>query len=460
LINLKTLNQYIIRTLSYPTGLFDLIETLRSEPYFAVLTSTEGGLSHPKFLNRYTFICTKPFLIVRCKNFKIEIIIDQERRQLQGTPLPVIRDFMKRYQTQPQNRVFPFQGGGVGYFSYDFARYLERLPDLASDDLNTDDCFFMFFKKVSVVDHYQKQYFEVNHSEIKHEPLIFPFLSQRESGTGFRIGELTSNLTRDEFKKTVLKTKEYIRAGDIFQANLSQRFTCTFEGDPFKLFQKLIKINPSPFSFFLRSQDQYVISCSPERLLKISGRIIETRPIAGTRRRGQNEREDFELANELVLNEKERAEHIMLIDLERNDLGRVCHYGSVTVDELMTREKYSHVWHIVSNVRGQLRDDEDALDALCATFPGGTITGAPKIRAMQIIEELEPVRRGLYTGSLGYLDFCGNCDFNIIIRTMILQDKKIYFQSGAGIVADSDPDREFEETLHKAEALRLALFQT
>ena len=268
---------------------------------------------------------------------------------------------------------------------------------------------------------------------------------------------LKSNMTKSKFTNMVKRAKEYIREGDIFQANLSQRFEAEFEGDPWEFYKRLNEINPSPFGGYINFDDMSIVSASPERLIKINGKYIETRPIAGTRPRGKSSQNDIALSKELLLNEKERAEHIMLVDLERNDLGRVCKYGTVKVDELMILESYSHVWHIVSKVVGELKDDVKFIDILRACFPGGTITGCPKVRCMEIIEELEPVRRGIYTGSMGYIGYDGRIDLNIIIRSALVKNGKIYFYAGAGIVADSNPEKEYEETLFKAEAIMEAL---
>ena len=261
-------------------------------------------------------------------------------------------------------------------------------------------------------------------------------------------------MKKKDYMDIVKKTKEYIAAGDIFQANLSQRVSAHIEGKiPWNIYKILSSINPSPFAAFIDFGSYQIISSSPERLLRVRNRMIETRPIAGTRPRGKNVREDEMMRTELLLNEKERAEHIMLIDLERNDLGRVSNYGSVTVDELMITEDYSHVIHIVSNVIGCLAEGKDCFDAIKAAFPGGTITGVPKVRCMEIIDELEPVKRGPYTGSIGYISFSGNMDLNIVIRTFVIKGGMAYVQAGAGIVTDSDPEREYFETLKKAEAL-------
>jgi anthranilate/para-aminobenzoate synthase component I len=261
-------------------------------------------------------------------------------------------------------------------------------------------------------------------------------------------------MKKQDYMDIVRRAKEYIAAGDIFQANLSQRVSAHIENkDPWNLYKILRSINPSPFAAFLDFGDYQIVSSSPERLLRVKDGVVDTRPIAGTRPRGRDATEDEFMRTELLLNEKERAEHVMLIDLERNDLGRVSEYGMVKVDEFMTTEEYSHVIHIVSNVRGNLASAKDCFDAIRAAFPGGTITGVPKVRCMEIIDELEPVRRGPYTGSIGYIGFSGNMDFNIVIRTFVIKSGIAYVQAGAGIVADSDPGREYDETMKKAEAL-------
>ena len=266
-----------------------------------------------------------------------------------------------------------------------------------------------------------------------------------------------SNYERVAYQEKIKKIKEYICAGDIFQANLSQRLKTTCDDTPVELYARLQKINPSPYSGLFIHPDFSLVSSSPERLIRLADGQVDTRPIAGTRPRGENAHDDERLSRELILSEKERAEHIMLVDLERNDLGRVCQYGSVHVNELMVLEKYSHVIHIVSNVRGQLQPGKDAFDLIKATFPGGTITGAPKIRCMEILAELENVARGPYTGSLGYISYTGDLDLNIIIRTIVMQDDYAYLQVGGGIVADSDPEAEFQETFYKAQAMLEAL---
>jgi aminodeoxychorismate synthase component I len=373
-----------------------------------------------------------------------------------------------------------FFGGAVGYMSYDLVRRFERLPCLAADDLAVPDLEFAFFDLVAAIDH------ELNRLVLMFCPPLQRFLGEpreklfREGRD--RLAELEARLTRSDkvdahrsnlgcltftpeqeqtvYSQNVSRCQEYIAAGDIYQANLSHRFNVNSEafsslGDlqtDLSAYSRLRALNPSPFSGILRLDAVRLISSSPERLVRLEGRQADTRPIAGTRPRGGSAFDDRRLIKELHTNEKERAEHVMLVDLERNDLGRVCRFGSVHVDELMTVEQYSHVSHLVSHVAGTLEDHATGFDLLQAMFPGGTITGVPKIRCMEIIEELEPVRRGPYTGSMGYLSWSGDLDFNILIRTLVMRNAVGYLQVGAGIVADSDPVREYEETIHKAQA--------
>ena len=384
----------------------------------------------------------------------------------------------------------PFFGGAVGYFSYDCVRRYEALPAIALNDLSVPDFQFALFDLVTAIDH------RTNRVQIIFCPSMERFLGEARDKLyreGLdRLAEcegklkgtttskrsdppldpvlFTAQQTRDAYLDRIQRCQRYIAAGDIYQANLSHRFSV--ETPPWArsgserlryeqaLYRRLRAVNPSPFSGILHFDDLSLISCSPERLVRLQGRQADTRPIAGTRPRGLGEADDRRLVGELLANEKERAEHLMLVDLERNDLGRVCTFGSVHVDEFMAVEQYSHVSHIVSNISGTLRPDATPLDLIRATFPGGTITGVPKIRCMEIIEELEPVRRGLYTGSFGYIGWNGDLDLNIIIRTLALCGANGYLQVGAGIVADSDPAKEYTETLYKAQAFFSSLQRT
>jgi len=369
----------------------------------------------------------------------------------------------------------------MGYFSYDMGRFFEKLPDETVDDLQVPECYFMFVNKVICFDHFDRtmkiivtvspqDYSSADEAYSRAVEDIRSILStirNNKPGKEIIIKDIDRalqfkfnpdcNVTKEQFEEMVEKCKEYIRAGDIFQANLSLRLSKETSLDPFFLYKVLRQINPSPYMSFINFEDMNIVSSSPELLVRVNGDLAETRPIAGTRKRGSNREEDLALARELVSNEKERAEHVMLVDLERNDLGRVCRYGTVEVNELMVIEEYSHVMHIVSNVRGRLAEGKNRFDLFKACFPGGTITGAPKIRSMEIIEELEPTRRGPYTGSIGFLGYTGEMEMNIVIRTILMKEGRAYVQAGAGIVADSAPEREYFESMKKAEALLRAL---
>lgn len=425
---------------------------------------------------RYSFIGFEPFLVLKAKDGLIEIEYGSIKSMTHGKPLDFLRDIMGNYSQMPQQELPPFQGGAAGLLSYDFVHYLEKLPRTTRDDLHIPDAHFFFIDRLMAFDHRDKRAWAIvcpglrnkgadlasNYDEAEY--ILEDICRRAGSKTGvdhFDISgyvqsgvEIIHEMREQDYIKMVKKAKEYIASGDIFQANLSLRVSAYIgKRNPWDLYRVLRHINPSPFAGFIDFGDYCIVSSSPERLVRVRDRAVETRPIAGTRPRGKDTAEDKRMRDELLLNEKERAEHIMLIDLERNDLGRVSDYNSVEVDELMITEDYSHVIHIVSNIKGRLADGKTCLDAIKATFPGGTITGVPKVRCMEIIDELEPVRRGPYTGSMGYIGFSDNMDMNIIIRTFVIKDGVAYVQAGAGIVADSDPVREYHETLKKAEAL-------
>ncbi len=470
---------------------YDVYESLGCGSNSIVLESVKG----PYKIARYSFIAFDPYLIFSVKNSEVKIELSHQNKKGSGIcsislrpPLERLREIVKSYPQKSVSELPPFQGGAIGLFSYDFVRYIEKIPKNAADDLNIPEAYFLMVDKVIAFDHMLKKAWiivcpgardiglgykdfsfidwdsayeeavEIAHGyeglEVRKKE--FKETSFMESPEILRPGkiELNYEMPKERYMDIVRKAKEYISAGDIFQANLSQRISAYIGNkNTWDIYKVLRAINPSPFAFYADFRDFKIVSSSPERLIRLKNGILETRPIAGTRPRGRDIKEDDAMRVELLLNEKERAEHIMLIDLERNDLGRVCEYGSVYVDELMITEDYSHVIHIVSNIRGILRKDKDAFDVIKAVFPGGTITGVPKVRCMEIIDELEPVCRGPYTGSVGYLGFNGNMDMNIIIRTFVIKDGIAYVQAGAGIVADSDPEREYYETLKKAEAL-------
>lgn len=400
-------------------------------------------------IGRYSFIGFSPFITIKAKGDRVIIQEEEKEYRKKGNPFLILRDILKKAKKNPEFK------GCFGYFGYSLSWFIEDLPKKNKDDIGLPDLYFIFPKSLIVFDHKLKKIEILS----KDEDEIRKKLKKEEPFLSLTIkrGRITSNLTKGEYIKMVKKAKEYIKAGDIYQANLSQRLFCKLEIDPWFLYKRLSSINPSPFAAFLNLPDGSIVSSSPERLIKVENGIIETRPIAGTRPRGKKENDDKTKEKELILSEKERAEHIMLVDLERNDLGKVCEYGTVISDEFMSIERYSHVMHIVSNIKGVLRRDKDFIDCVIAVFPGGTITGVPKKRCMEIIEELEPTSRGVWTGSIGYIDFGGKMDLNIIIRTIIIKDEIAYLQVGGGIVADSNPIDEYYETLHKAEALVLSI---
>jgi len=463
-----------------------LIYEAISSPYSFLLESIKG----PEKIARYSFIGADPFLIFKVKNGNIEIKFKDRKVLSTASPLKSLKKLMSGYRVYPPKGLPPFIGGAVGMISYDFVQYLERIPRTAVDDLGLPDAHFMLIDTVIALDHKLNKTFLItcpaadeflSGSEKKIENFV-PFyknacrkitdLYEKISSItpGIDPSDFTGNnsnkkntarpiIIRHETEKKnymnmVIKVKEYIRAGDIFQANISQRVSAHIGTTrPWDIYKILSRINPAPFAAFMDMGDYHIASSSPERLVRVMGDTVETRPIAGTRPRGDDEEGDRHMRAELLLDEKERAEHLMLIDLERNDLGKISDYSTVSVDELMTTEDYSHVIHIVSNIRGRLVRGKDCFDTVRAVFPGGTITGVPKVRCMEIIDELEPVARGPYTGALGYISFTGDMDLNIIIRTFVIKNLIAYVQAGAGIVADSSPEREYFETLKKAEAL-------
>lgn len=448
-------------------------------PYSFLLESIKG----PEKIARYSFAGTNPFLIFKVKNDSVELESNSGKILSTKSPLKKLKELLKPYVIEPPEGSPPFLGGAVGIISYDFVHYFERLPRTAIDDLQIPDAHFLLVDTFIAFDHKLKKAFLIScpgadevitvsrqqkNWDIHYDKAckkIDEIYEKIEIASPQSIGDRTSSgfkkpvkinheMDKKSYMDIVKRTKEYIKAGDIFQANLSQRVSANIGNtEPWEIYKILSKINPSPFAAYIDMLDYQIVSSSPERLLRFTGNTVETRPIAGTRPRGIDIKGDIEMRTDLLLNEKERAEHLMLIDLERNDLGKISDYGSVYVDEFMITEDYSHVIHIVSNIKGRVAKGKNCFDAIRAAFPGGTITGVPKVRCMEIIDELEPVTRGPYTGSLGYISFTGSMDLNIIIRTFVIKNGIAYVQAGAGIVADSEPEREYFETLKKAEAL-------
>ena len=418
-----------------------------------LLESIEG----PRKLAQYSFIGFDPAIMTRIKNGNAVTRNEktgEETCEKSNDPLHIIQKIVK--DRAILNRELRFTGGAVGYFSYDAIRYWEKLPEKAEDDLNFPDAEFGFFDDGIIFDHRKKRalYYYLNENRL---PEIEKVIKQPDTLSALTCKQLGLNVTKDRFEKAVEKAKEYVRQGDIFQAVLSKRFSFNIQGDLIGFYRSLREINPSPYMYFIKIGDRQIVGASPEMLVRVDNRVVETFPIAGTRPCTTKPAENRRLARELLADPKERAEHVMLVDLARNDLGKISEYSSVRVTEFMKVHKYSHVQHIVSRVEGKLKDECESYGALKAVFPAGTVSGAPKVRAMDIIEELEPTRRGPYAGAVGYFGYNGNADFAITIRTLFADKNKAYIQAGAGIVADSVPEKEWFETEHKAEALMKAL---
>ena len=445
---------------------------LRNEPYSSLLDS---GMDRGK-LGRFSFIGYDPFMVLKAKGENIEVMTADGTEKMKANPFQFLRSLLLHYETEPAKGEIPFSSGCTGYFSYDLRYFVEELPSTADDDIALPDIILAFYDVVLIFDNLLKKTY-ISSSGLPHldtkknsscaetrlesaKRFVYSIPSDifNDRRPFYRNGRpdysgISSNFTRNRYKEAIKRAKDYITEGDIYQVNLSQRLSAEFSGDSFELYKTLRRINPAPFAAYLNYENFQVISASPERFLRISGRDVETRPIKGTRPRGVNDNEDAKLKDELIQSEKDRAEHLMIVDLERNDMGRVSQYGSVHPSEFIITESYSTVHHLVSTVNGKLKDGLNIVDCLMNCFPGGSITGAPKIRAMEIIEELEPTKRGIYTGSIGYIDFSGDADLSIVIRTVIAKAGVLYFQVGGGIVADSDADKEFDETMDKARAI-------
>jgi anthranilate synthase component 1 len=459
----------IVADLLTPVSAF--LKIAEDADYAFLLESVEGG----EHVGRYSFLGKDPFLILRARQNRTTIeragVVTESDQPFIDTLRRLMADFRSPFVPDLPR----FTGGAVGYLGYGASSWFEPvLGDLGSSVDGADDAGFMVFDTVLAFDHVQHRILIIANARITADDdleSLYQFACakiqflERELERNLSVARLSrsdalevrSNHTRERFEEQVRAAKEHIAAGDIYQVVLSQRFEAEVEADPFTVYRALRHVNPSPYMYFIRMNGVSVVGSSPEMLVRVEGSRVETHPIAGTRRRGRNDEEDRRLAEELKRNEKERAEHVMLVDLGRNDVGRVCDYGSVRVPQFMGLERFSHVMHLTSIVEGRLADDRDRLDALVSCFPAGTVSGAPKVRAMQIIRDLEPSGRGLYAGAVGYLDFAGNLDFCIAIRTVIMSAGKAYVQAGAGIVMDSNPTAEYEETRDKAQALLRAL---
>ncbi len=445
------------------------------EPECFLLESVEGG----EQVGRYTFMGIRPYRKLVSRGSSVEVTEGGKTHTIDGDIFELLKQSLSGHKPARLPGLPPFTAGAVGFFSYDAVRAIERLPSIAKDDLAMPDACLMFFDEVLAFDHVRKEILLIANADVRStkpqaayadalkrldafEKRLSRPLPRTPRMTGSGKLKLTPGTRKKDYLVAVEQTKEYISAGDIFQGVISQRFECEPGVDPFSIYRSLRIVNPSPYMYFLRfglkkPADTHIVGSSPELLVRVAQTLVEYRPIAGTRPRGKDEDDDRRIAAEMLADEKECAEHVMLVDLGRNDVGRVSEYGSVRVKNLMFVERYSHVMHLVSSIEGRLRPDLTAVDAFRACFPAGTLSGAPKIRAMEIIEELEPTRRGIYGGSVLYAVFSGNLDSCIAIRTLLLKGRKGYIQSGAGIVADSVPESEYEESINKARAVVRAI---
>ena len=446
---------------------------IQDKSYSYLLESAESG----ERWGRYSFIGYKPYVIVLSKGSEVEIHRGSQKEIIEDVenPLDVLREISREFTPVTSDDLAPFQGGLVGYFNFDLIRKWEDLPGLAPDDKDIPECLFAAARRIIIFDHLKHRMTVVAFAHLKNgkdpkesyslacreieemkEELKGPLPAYSENNV-FSLSELASNFKKEEFEAAVKRAKDYIVAGDIIQVVLSQRFSGEISGDDFLLYRNLRSVNPSPYMFYLNFGDIKLIGASPEILVRLTDNKIELRPIAGTRPRGETRDMDLALEKELLSDPKERAEHIMLVDLGRNDVGKVSVAGSVSVPDLMMIERYSHVMHIVSAVEGTLKPDMDSFDLFMSAFPAGTVSGAPKIRAMEIIGDLEPTSRGPYAGAVGYFAFNGNMDFCITIRTISVIKDQLSVQVGAGIVADSSPEEEYQETLRKGGAMFRAI---
>jgi len=458
----------IVADLLTPVSAF--LKIAEHSDYAFLLESVEGG----EHVGRYSFLGKDPFLILRARGGRTIVERAGQTSESDKPFMTALRELMAGFSSPFVPGLPRFTGGAVGYLGYDAVGWFEPIALQPAAGGELDDAGFMLFDTVLAFDHVRHRILIIANARITGDEDLESLYQFARAKIDFVEGELeralsyprrcgrdtlevTSNVTREQFEQMVRTAREYIAAGDIYQVVLSQRFEAEVDVDPFTVYRALRHVNPSPYMYFIRLGERSIVGSSPEMLVRVEGRRVETHPIAGTRPRGRTDDEDMRLAEELKRNEKERAEHVMLVDLGRNDIGRVSEYGSVRVPTFMALEKYSHVMHLVSTVEGKLSDDHDRLDALAACFPAGTVSGAPKVRAMEIIAELENRRRGVYAGAVGYLDFAGNLDFCITIRTVVIERGRASIQAGAGIVADSNPAAEYEETRDKARAVIAAL---
>lgn len=471
--NVIPVYQDMLADLETPVSAFLKIE---DSPYAYLLESVEGQEN----VGRYSFLASEPSYVFESKDRWITSRryekgrLKSQRTPCLGSPLDELKNLLSKFRFVPVKGLPRFCGGFVGFMGYDMVRFFEDIPDKNKDELHVPDSVFMLSETIVIFDHVNRRIKIVSNCildekstmslEVSYKRAVErisrlvaklkkPLKTSADPELNLQPARISSNVSPARFMSGVKKAKHYIGEGDIIQTVLSQRFSMKLKSKPFDIYRSLRSVNPSPYMFYLKMRNFSLVGSSPELLVRCENGIVQTRPIAGTRPRGRNEEEDLRLSEELLNDAKEKAEHLMLVDLGRNDMGRVCEFGSVRVSEFMTIEKYSHVMHIVSHCTGKLKKNKKAIDALTACFPAGTVSGAPKIRAMEIIDEIENTRRGPYAGAVCYFSFSGNLDSCIIIRTMMIKDGTMYIQSGAGIVSDSDPKREYQETVNKACAL-------
>ncbi len=470
--NLVPVYEELLMDLETPLSFFKRLEKDR---YAFLLESVEGS----ERWARYSFLGTRPFLVFKSSGTQVELVENGKRKTIAADhPLRILESLLKEFRPVEVEGMPPFFGGALGYVAYDTVEQFDDIPSPQEAPLKAPEIFFIFVQTLVAFDNLKHTIKVIDNVRLDGKVSLGTAYDQagrrirrlisslqhkakrveaRDLGKAGPKRKIRSNLKPEAFKAAVLKAKDYIRAGDIIQAVLCQRLETETQAEPFEIYRALRFINPSPYMFYLELEGLRVIGSSPETMVRLTGDTIELRPIAGTRRRGSTPAQDKELEEDLLADPKEKAEHIMLVDLGRNDVGRVAEIGSVQVNELMIVERYSHVMHLVSNVRGKLARDKSPFDLFVSSFPAGTVSGAPKIRAMQIISELEPEKRGLYAGAIGYFSFNGNLDTCIVIRTIVMHGKKAMIHAGAGIVADSDPENEYQETLSKARAMLKAV---
>lgn len=468
--NLVPVYREIIGDMDTPVSIFQRL--MGKYPGY-LLESVEGG----EHVGRYSFLGINPSIVFKSKGRKVSITKELKTRTwtTDTNPLLELKKIMAEYKPVSIDGLPRFTGGAVGYIGYNVVSFFENIPADKPDELNFPDVYFMVTDTLVVFDHVKHIIKIVANAKVDKSPSkvydesikkIEKLVRQIKIPSKVSVAEfpkklkemaVKSNFTKKQYADIVNRAKEYIRAGDIIQVVPSQRFSVPVRSRPFDIYRALRSVNPSPYMYYITGDDFHIVGSSPELLVRCENGIVETRPIAGTRPRGQTPEEDEKLAQDLLSDEKEKAEHIMLVDLGRNDLGRVCENGTVKVTDLMIIERYSHVMHLVSNVAGKLRADKDQFDVLAATFPAGTVSGAPKIRAMEIIDELEKTDRGPYAGAIGYFSFSGNLDSAITIRTILIKNNRAYVQAGGGVVADSVPEKEYQETVNKAKAMIKAI---